>query len=115
MLWLCIALPQLPLEALRSEDTDAPLVVTACEGSARWIVCGNPAAQSARLKPDMNYTVALALCPAVQKLERSVAAETAALERLAAWIWPRAKAVLPTLHCVEVLETCTSGCRFFGG
>lgn len=35
-------------------------------------------------------------------------------ERIAAWIWPRAKAVLPRLHCVEVLETCTSGCRYFG-
>ena len=35
-------------------------------------------------------------------------------ERLAAWIWPRAKAVLPNLYCVELLETCTSGCRFFG-
>lgn len=36
-------------------------------------------------------------------------------ERLAQWIWGRAKAVLPELHCVEVLETCTSGCRYFGG
>lgn len=35
-------------------------------------------------------------------------------ERLAAWIWPRAKSVLPNLHCVEVMETCTSGCRYFG-
>jgi protein ImuB len=95
MLWLCIALPQLPLEALRSEDTDAPLVVTACEGSARWIVCGNPAAQSVRLKPDMNYTVALALCPAVQKLERSTVAETAALERLAAWAYQFSSTVIP--------------------
>ena len=85
MLWLCIALPQLPLEALRSEETDQPLVVTACEGSALWIVCSNPAAERTRLKQDMNYTVALALCPDVQKLERSPAAETAALERLAAW------------------------------
>jgi len=95
VLWLCIALPQLPLEALRSEDTDAPLVVTACEGSARWVVCGNPAAQNARLKPDMNYTVALALCPTVQKLERSAAAETAALERLAAWAYQFSSTVIP--------------------
>src|SRR4030095_7797594 len=95
VLWLCIALPQLPLEALRSEDTDAPLVVTACEGSARWGACGNPAAQSARLKPDMNYTVALALCPDVQKLERSPAAETAALERLAAWAYQFSSTVIP--------------------
>src|SRR5687767_2066974 len=94
VLWLCIALPQLPLEALRSEDTDAPIVVTAREGSARWVVCGNPAAHNARLKPDMNYTVALALCPAIQKLERSPAAETAALERLAAWAYQFSSTVI---------------------
>ena len=94
VLWLCIALPQLPLEALRSDDTDAPLVVTACEGSARWVVCGNPAAQNARLKPDMNYTVALALCPAVRKLERSTAAETSALERLGAWAYQFSSTVI---------------------
>jgi protein ImuB len=94
MLWLCIALSQLPLEALRSEETDQPLVVTACEGSARWIVCANPAAEQARLKPDMNYTVALALCPAVQKLERSPTAESAALERLAAWAYQFSSTVI---------------------
>ena len=94
MLWLCIALPQLPLEALRSEETDRPFVVTACEGSARWIVCCNPAAERARLKPDMNYTVALALCPDVQKLERSPAAETAALERLAGWAYQFSSTVI---------------------
>lgn len=95
MLWLCITLPQLPLEALRSEETGQPLVVTACKGSARWIVCSNPAAQNARLEPDMNYTVALALCPAVQKLERSPAAEIAALERLAAWAYQFSSTVVP--------------------
>jgi len=94
MLWLCIALAQLPLEALRSEETDQPLVVTACEGSARWIVCCNPAAESARVRQDMNYTVALALCPVVQKLERSPAAETAALERLAAWAYQFSSTVI---------------------
>ena len=94
MLWLCIALSQLPLEALRSEETDRPFVVTACEGSARWIVCCNPAAERARLKQDMNYTVALALCPDVQKLERSPTAETAALERLAAWAYQFSSTVI---------------------
>jgi protein ImuB len=94
VLWLCIALPQLPLEALRSEETGQPLVVTACEGTARWIVCVNPAAERARLNPYMNYTVALALCPAVQKLERSPAAETAALERLAAWAYQFSSTVI---------------------
>jgi protein ImuB len=94
VLWLCITLPQLPLEALRSEETGEPLVVTACESSARWVVCVNPAAERAHLKPDMNYTVALALCPAVQKLERSPVAETAALERLAAWAYQFSSTVI---------------------
>jgi protein ImuB len=94
VLWLCIALPQLPLEALRSEESGQPLVVTACEGSARWIVCGNPAAEHARLEPDMNYTVALALCAVVQNLERSPAAETAALERLGSWAYQFSSTVI---------------------
>ncbi len=47
-------------------------------------------------------------------LNEIVGLENPTSEQLAAWIWPRAKSVLPNLHCVEVLETCTSGCRFFG-
>ena len=43
----------------------------------------------------MNYTVALALCPTVQKLERSVAAEISALERLAAWAYQFSSTVIP--------------------
>src|SRR5678815_4833558 len=43
---------------------------------------------------DRNYTVALALCPDVQKLERSPAAETAALERLAAWAYQFSSTVI---------------------
>jgi len=35
-------------------------------------------------------------------------------ENLAAWLWPRVKKVLPALSCIEVLETCTSGCRYRG-
>ena len=35
-------------------------------------------------------------------------------ENLAAWLWPRVREVLPAVSCIEVFETCTSGCRFFG-
>lgn len=35
-------------------------------------------------------------------------------ESLAAWLWPRVKKALPALSCIEVLETCTSGCRYRG-
>jgi protein ImuB len=95
MLWLCIALPQLPLEALRPEQTEQALVVTAWEGNVRWIVCCNPAAEHAHLKTNMNYTVALAICPDLQKLERSLKAERAALERLAGWAYQFSSTVIP--------------------
>ena len=59
MLWLCISLPQLPLEALHPEKSESPVVITACEGSTRWILCCNAAAERANLQTPMNYTVAL--------------------------------------------------------
>ncbi len=86
MLWLCISLPQLPLEALLVNETQAT-VVTSCEGNTRWVICGNTAAESANLKVMMNYTVALAIHPEVAMFERKPNAEKAALQRLAAWAY----------------------------
>src|SRR5437868_4500250 len=94
MLWLCIALPQLPLEALRSDAVDQALVVTACAGSTRWVICCNPAAERVGLKAAMNYTVALAIHPQVAALERKPRAELAALERLAAWAYQFSSTVI---------------------
>lgn len=87
MLWLCITLPQLPLEALLCEHTEQPTVVTVCSGSVRSIVCCNPAAERVGLKPAMNFTTALAILPEVIALERRLSAEQAALERLATWAY----------------------------
>ena len=86
MLWLCISLPQLPLEALLVNETQAT-VVTSCEGNTRWVICGNTAAERANLKVMMNYTVALAIHPEVAMFERRPNAEKAALQRLAAWAY----------------------------
>jgi protein ImuB len=94
MLWLCIALPQLPLEAMQACDEGRATVVTACEGSARWVICCNPVAAEARLKAGMNYSTALAVHAEVTMVERSVKAEKAALERLAAWAYQFSGAVV---------------------
>jgi len=94
MLWLCISLPLLPLEALRTDIGDAATVVTATERSARWVICCNPAAERAYLKPAMNYTVALAVCPQVIPIDRKPQAEQAALERLAAWAYQFSSSVI---------------------
>ncbi len=87
MLWLCITLPQLPLEALQCEQSERPTVVTALEGNVRSVVCCNPAAERVGLKPAMNFTTVLAILPEVIALERRVSAEQAALERLATWAY----------------------------
>lgn len=94
MLWLCISLPQLPLEALQTEDNDAAVVVTACEGSTRWVICCNSAAERASLKVPMSYTVALATHPQLSMLNRKLRAEQAALERLAAWAYQFSSTVI---------------------
>jgi protein ImuB len=87
MLWLCITLPQLPLEALQCERSERPTVVTVLEGSVRSVVCCNPAAERVGLKPAMNFTTVLAILPEVIALERRLSAEQAALERLATWAY----------------------------
>lgn len=87
MLWLCITLPQLPLEALQCEQSERPTVVTVLEGSVRSVVCCNPAAERVGLKPSMNFTTVLAILPEVIAMERRLSAEQAALERLAAWAY----------------------------
>lgn len=94
MLWLCISLPQLPLEALRADAPDKALVVTACEGSTRWVICCNARAERVNLKPAMNYTMALAVHPQVIALERKPGSEKAALERLAAWAYQFSSTVI---------------------
>lgn len=94
MLWLCISLPQLPLEALHTGNDDAVVVVTACEGSTRWVICCNPAAERVSLQAPMNYTIALAVHPQLTMLNRKLRAEQAALERLAAWAYQFSSTVI---------------------
>lgn len=87
MLWLCITLPQLPLETLQCEPGERPTVITTLEGSVRSVVCCNPAAERLGLKPAMNFTTAIAILPEIIALERRISAEQAALERLATWAY----------------------------
>ena len=94
MLWLCLALPQLPIEALQTCEEQAPTVVTVCEGNTRWIVCCNNAAEESHLKSPMNYAAAVAVCPQVKMLERNVPSEQCALERLAAWAYQFSSTVI---------------------
>ena len=123
MLWLCITLPQLPLEALQCAGSEQPTVVTACEGNVRYVVCCNPAAERVGLKTDMNFTTALAMLPEVIALERRLSAEQASLARLAAWAYQFSGTVILGEICTDLHRARTTSLwleigaslRLFGG
>jgi protein ImuB len=77
-LWLCIALPRLPLEALAlpAQDEAAPVVIYAQHGSRRWVV----ASQHARIGNGEALGSVQARFPEVRVLPRDTAAESAALQ-----------------------------------
>jgi protein ImuB len=108
MLWLCISLPQLPLEALQLDGSDAITVVTDCEANIRYIICCNSVAQRAHLKAGMNYTMALAMHSRITMFERKPHAERAALERLAAWAYQFSSTVIIGEAPAEIRQSCTA-------
>lgn len=96
MLWLCICLTLLPLEALQPRSIETPTVATRRKGNTQWIVCCNSSATQAGLRPGMNLVTALAAVPGVQALESSDSAQHAALRRLAAWAYQFSSSVIIT-------------------
>jgi len=86
-LWLCLWLPQLPLDALATgEDApDAPACVVEGEGSAQRVIAASGAAVRHGIRAGLGLNAALALCPGVRLHMRQPAAEAALLERLARW------------------------------
>ena len=79
---------------------------------------------SAPLDPRLGWVrdfadLASALEPVRDALDHRYLNEIAGLENptsehIARWIWERVRPVLPELSAVEVMETCTSGCRYEG-
>jgi len=84
MLYLCLSLPQLPLEA-RQPASDEPVAVTDRRGSKRWLIACNHPAFDVGLRPGLNATTALTLRPDLRLAERSRSQELEALKSLAAW------------------------------
>lgn len=57
--------------------------------------------------------------PVIERLDHYYLNEIPGLENptsenLARWLWQALKPDLPALSCVEIRETCTSGCRYRG-
>lgn len=82
-LWLCLGLPQLPLEVRSGgcSDEDARVIV---DRAGRVVQANGPAMDNG-VAPGLPLNAALALSPGLVALARDEVAEQAALERLAAW------------------------------
>lgn len=63
--------------------------------------------------------IAAAFAPLYEQLDHRLLNDVDGLdnptsENLARWCWTRLSSLLPGLWCVEVRETCTARCRYFG-
>jgi protein ImuB len=86
-LWLCVFLPQLPLEALTSGEArpDREVCVVDGTGSRQCLAAVSEAAARHGVLPGQGLNAALALRPDLELLERQPSAEAAMLQRLACW------------------------------
>jgi protein ImuB len=115
MLWLALRFASLPLEvyarAVRASD---PLAVVSSTGTQAEIVACNDCARRRGVKQGMPPAAASALASDLQVVPRDVAAESAALERIAAWAiqFTPAVSIAPP---GEVLLEIAGSLAIFGG
>src|SRR5436190_9318637 len=120
MLWLALRFALLPLEVYTRAVQPAagrasrPLAVASSTGTQGEIVACNEAAQSRGVRAGMPLAAASALASGLVIVPRDTAAESAALERIAAWaiqFTPAVSIVEPT----EVLLEIAGSLTLFGG
>ena len=83
MLWLALLLPNLPLEALPTGDDGPRAVLGGARGDVLQAV--NAPAAEAGVRPGLRAVAARTLCPGIELLARSPAAEAAARDALLVW------------------------------
>ena len=114
MLWVALELPSLPLQLVqRAGASREPLVVAEGPEQRPLVVCANDAARDAGVREGQAVAAAKALAGELRVLQRDVAAEREALERLAAW----ASQFTP-MSCVDgqgVALEIESSMKLFGG
>jgi protein ImuB len=86
VLWVALELPALPLQiAERAGASREALVISEGVAQRPTVACANEAAKKAGIREGQAVAAAKALAGELKVIERDVAAETGALERLAAW------------------------------
>jgi protein ImuB len=106
MLWACILLPQLALDAVlrRLPDPSAPLALVGGPVQLRTLHAVNPAAAAAGLRAGMRLTAAHALLPDVAMVDHDPSAETRWQQFLAAWAYRHSSLVSAQWPGCLVLE-----------
>ncbi|MBB5767275.1 Y-family DNA polymerase [Xanthomonas euroxanthea] len=106
MLWACILLPQLALDAVlrRLEEPDAPLVLVEGPAQLRSLHSVNPAASAAGLKAGMRLSAAHALMATVRTIDYEAQAEARTQRFLAAWAYRHSSLVSQQWSRAIVLE-----------
>ncbi len=106
MLWACIVLPQLALDAVlrRLPDPDAPLALVGGSAQLRTLHAVNPAAAQAGLKAGMRLTAATALLPEFARVNHDLASEARWQRFLAAWAYRHSSLVSAQWPGCIVLE-----------
>lgn len=112
MLWLALVLPHLPLEALPTATDGPRAVLGGARGDVLYAV--NTPAAAAGVMPGLRAEAALALCPGIEFIARSPAAEAAAREALLVWSGQF------TSHAAALADDCLvleigASLRVFGG
>ena len=89
MLWACVLLPQLALDAVlrRRPDPQAPLALVAGPAQLRTLHAVNAAAAAAGLAPGMRLVAAHALLGDFAMVEHEASAEARVQRFLAAWAY----------------------------
>ncbi|MGI9309285.1 MAG: Y-family DNA polymerase [Gammaproteobacteria bacterium] len=113
-LWLCVYLPDLPLEALSNDSSAAVHAVFTEEQGVRQVLLASKAAQAAGIGSGMSVNAALALQPQLQLFERRPEREQRLIQQLAAWAEQFTSFVCIESACVLLLEIAGS-LRLFGG
>ena len=115
MLWACILLPQLALDAVlrRCPDPDAPLALVTGPAQLRSLHAVNATAAAAGLRPGQRLVAAQALLPGFAMVEHAPAREAAAQQFLAGWAYRHSSLVSTAWPGAIVLEARASF-RLFG-
>lgn len=114
MLWLCLSLPQLPLEACAPRN-EGCVAITDRKGARRWLIACNQACTANGIHAGLDAAAALGLHPDLQLIPRSRRAEREALKALAIWAGQFSGFISFDAERLLLWLEIGSSLRYFGG